>query len=240
MIKLADLLNESKYDTLARKVASDAISQLKQFRSSADSDKQQFIQDFKDYGGFAETYKTQQYSAGNRQIQATILIEVLSSSVFARGEGGSPRNRKAIVAGYSVKGNASNKSMSMEIHVTLTDKVFNNLHQVYSEIYERVLGVARHEIEHTLQTVSKIVGRETDLTRDVDSNLSPRKQTTAYRKLPTELEADAKAINLIAKKRRVDFDQAAKDYYSNIPQVDSREVGELVRAVLDYSKKFRN
>ena len=239
MIKLTDLLNESKYDTLARKVASDTISQLKQFKSNADSNKQQFMQDFRDYGGFAETYQTKQYSAGNRQIQAEILIEVLSPSVFARGEQGSPRNRKAIVAGYSVKGNASNTAMSITIHLTLTDRVFSNLDQIYSEIYQRVLGVARHEIEHTLQTVSKIVGRETDFTRNVDRNLSTRKQTTAYRKLPTELEADARAINLIAKKKRMDFQQAAEEYYSSIPQVDKIEVGGLVRAVMDYSKKFR-
>ncbi len=240
MIKLKDLLSESKYDTAARKIASDTITQLKQFKSDAESNTQQFLQDFKDQGGFAETYETKQYQIGNKQLQADILIEVLSPSVYSRGEIGSPRNKKAIAKGYSIKGSASNTSMNIKIHLTLTYPTFTNLQQLYSEIYQDALGVARHEIEHLLQTVSKISGRETDLSRNIDTSLSTRKQNAGYRKLPTELEADAKAINLLAKKKRIEYEQAAQEYYSRIPQVDKREVGALVKAVVDYSKKFRN
>ena len=240
MIKLSDLLSESKYDTTARKIASDVIAQLKQYKSNAQSDQQQFLQDFRDQDGFAETYETLQYSMGDRQLQATIVIEVVTSSIFSKGDTGSPRNRKAIVKGYSIRGSASNTAMIIEIYLTLTYSTFNKLQQLYSEIYQNALGVARHEIEHLLQTVVKIPGRETDLSRDIDSGLSNRKQNTSYRKLPTELEADAKAINLVAKKKRIEFEQAAQDYYSRIPQVDKREVSGLVTAVVDYSKKFRN
>ena len=240
MIKFADLLNESKYDTTARKIASDTITQLKQFKFDAESDPHKFLQDFKDQGGFAETYDTKQYLVGDKQLQAEILIEVLSPSVYSKGEMGSPRNRKAITKGYSMKGSASNTAMNIKVHLTITYPTFNNLQQLYSEIYQDALGVARHEIEHLLQTVLKISGRETDLSRNIDTSLSTRKQNAGYRKLPTELEADAKAINLIAKKKRIDYEQAAQEYYSRIPQVDKREVGALVKAVVDYSKKFRN
>lgn len=240
MIKFADLLRESKYDTAARKVASDTVTQLKQFKSNAESDLQQFLQDFKDQGGFAETYDTKQYLIGDKQLQADILIEVLSPSVYSRGEVGSPRSRKAVVKGYNIKGSASNTAMNIKIHLTITYPTFSNLQQLYSEIYQDALGVARHEIEHLLQTVLKITGRETDLSRNINTSLSTRKQNVDYRKLPTELEADAKAINLIAKKKRIDYEQAAQEYYSRIPQVDKREVSALVRAVVNYSKKFRN
>ena len=238
MIKLSSLLLEGKHDSLARKITADSIALLKGYRNNVDSDPTEFMDSYKDYGGFAETYATNNYTIGKDEIEATILIEVVSTSGFMKGKIGSPRNKKARLKGYSVVGRADQKASKIQIEISITYPTFIDIAKKYSEIYLDILGVARHELEHTFQTVLKIPGREEDMNRDIDMSQSTRQQTKQYRLLPTELEADAKAINLQKKKKRIPFEQAATEYYSRIPQVDKRDIKVLVNAVMDYSKKF--
>jgi hypothetical protein len=238
MIKLLDLLTESKYDTTARKITSEVIKLLKQLKKDADDNPKTFKQNYKEYGNSSEISTIINYPLAGTSLQTLILIEIISSTGYAKGTPGSPRNRKSITKGYDVTGEANTTSTKIEIHLTVSYSTFQNLNSKLSKIYYDVLGVARHELEHILQTSLKISDRESNNDREVSKDATKRKQIIQYRELPTELEADVRAINLLKKKKRIPFKLAAQQYYSEIPQINRNDIPKLIKTVVNYSKKL--
>ena len=59
-----------------------------------------------------------------------------------------------------------------------------------------------------------------------------------YRSQPTEMEADAKAINLLKKKKRISFEEAAKLYYQGYNLFSDTEIDTLISNISRYAKKF--
>jgi hypothetical protein len=236
MIKLVDILLESKLDTLARQMTSEVISLIKDLKKYSIDDPQEFEEDYKDYSGFIETSSDKIYNYSDKiKINSSTTVAVTTMKIFRKGEYNRPRSKKDIAKGYDITGSSSYTEVSLE--VVITRKVFDNIEQYYNEIYNKTLIVARHELEHRLQQVQGH-GREKDLNRDVDPSFSQRKRVFQYRLLPSEMEADAKAINLRKKKNRIPFEQAAREYYSMVGQLDKRDVDKLVSKMIDYAKKF--
>jgi len=106
-------------------------------------------------------------------------------------------------------------------------------------LYIDVLKVARHEIEHIFQSNATLStsGREKDMNRTVKPGLTGSAAMKDYRSLPTEIEADAKAINLIKKKKRVSFEDATKEYYQDFG-MNKRDANSMISKMLKYAKKF--
>jgi predicted DNA-binding WGR domain protein len=102
-----------------------------------------------------------------------------------------------------------------------------------------ILKVVRHEIEHIFQSSDRLAtsGREKDMNRTVKSGLTGSAAQKHYRALPTEIEADAKAINLIKKKKRISFEDATKEYYQDFG-MNKKDINSLVSKMLKYAKKF--
>lgn len=247
MIKLATLLLETRQDTIAREIASNAIKQLKAFRKYATvDDPEDFEDDYELYDGFAEDGAETSYSYetknGIKEISVDTIIVVSEDERFKKGTYKSgPLPSQSIARGYTVGGSVHNASDgAIELLLMMDRSTFDNLEYRLSEMYYELLKVARHELEHVFQTSKsfKTSGREQDLGRDVDPDLPDSEQHKHYRLLPTEMEADAKAINLLKKKKRIPFERAARHYYSGIPQLDKGDIDDLVKAITQYSKRF--
>lgn len=247
MIKLVTLLVETRQDTIAREIASNATKQLKAFKHYATVENpEDFEDDYELYDEFAENSARSSYpfqtKNGPKNISVDTIIVVKGDKIFKKGEYGTGAlSKKEVARGYSVQGKVpSAGDGALELVLTLNRSTFDNLEPKLSEIYSSLLSVARHELEHIFQTSKsfKTSGREQNLARDVDPNFSKRKGSKHYRLLPSEMEADAKAINLVKKKKRIPFEQAAREYYLAIPQIHKGDVESLVKAITQYAKKF--
>ena len=246
MIKLATLLTETRQDTIAREIASNAIKQLKSFKHYVTvEDPESFEDDLDSYGGAEDAVEHSypfQTKDGSKNISVDTIIYIQEDALYKKGSLDlGPSRKKEVARGYVVTGgvhNASDGAVEMLLRMSLS--TFNNLEPRLSEMYYSLLSVARHELEHVFQVAPsfKTSGREQDLNRHVDLGLPTRKAQKHYRLLPTEMEADAKAINLLKKKRRIPFEQAARDYYSAIPQIHRGDVQSLVKDIIQYSKQF--
>jgi len=247
MIKLVTLLIETRQDTIAREIASNAIKQLKAFKHYATViDPEDFEDDYQLYDEFAEDGVESSYpfktKDGLKKISVDTIIVVKGDKVFKKGDYETGAlSKKEVVRGYSVRGSVPGTGDGiLELVLTMNRSTFDNLEPRLSEIYFSLLSVARHELEHIFQTSKsfKTSGREQDLARDIDPDFSKRKSSKHYRLLPSEMEADAKAINLVKKKKRIPFEQAAREYYSAISQIHKSDVESLVKAIIPYAKKF--
>lgn len=246
MIKLVNLLAETRQDSIAREITADVIKSLKKLKKDAIEDPKKFEDDFNLYDGFKEVSFDNKYTfpmkEGSKDIAVNAVVVLKDDKSFKKPDyyTGTP-SKKTTARGYDVRGNVnSHADGGMQLVLILNRSTFDNLEPKLSEIYTAVLAVARHELEHVFQTAKsfKTSGREQDLSRKVDPSFSKRKGSKHYRLLPSEMEADAKAINLLKKKKRIPFEQAATDYYSGIPQVHKSDVGSLVKTITQYAKRF--
>jgi len=231
---------------MAREIASNAIKQLKVFKHYATvEDPEDFEDDLDLYGG-SENAVEHSYpfetKDGPKNISVDTLVYVQEAKSFKRGRietGLTPK--QDIARGYTVRGSVpANSDGTIQLVLTMNRSTFDSLEPRLSEIYYSLLAVARHELEHVFQTsrLFKTSGREQDLSRDVDPSFTKRKSGKHYRLLPSEMEADAKAINLLKKKKRIPFEQAAGEYYSAISQVHKGDVEGLVKSMMQYAKRF--
>ena len=247
MIRLTTLLAETRQDSVAREMASNAIKQLKAFRRyAAVEEPEDFEDDYEMYDEAAEDAAESSYpfetKDGSKNVSVDTIIVVRGDKRYKKGdyEGGA-LGKKDIARGYNVRGSVAGAGDGvMELILVMNRSTFDNLEPRLSEIYYSLISVARHELEHIFQSSKsfKTSGREQDRTRDVDPSFSKRKGQKHYRLLPTEMEADAKAINLLKKKKRIPLEQAARDYYSAISQVHKGDVDSLVKAIMQYAKRF--
>lgn len=227
MIKLIDLITETKQDSLARMMTNDVIKGVKSYLSSDEE--------------FGE--KTNRYNYANERISCEHFVTTISPKEMKEFLKFTDRRTKYLIAskGSVVEGAAEvgeNPNVVIRIHLDTTKFSEGNLAGMQS-LYTDVLKVVRHEIEHIFQSNVKLAtsGREKDMNRTVKPGLTGSAAQRGYRELPTEMEADAKAINLIKKKKRVSFEDATREYYQDFG-MNKRDTASLISKMLKYAKKF--
>ena len=227
MIKLTELIVETKQDSLARIMTDDVIKGVKNFLFSDEE--------------FGE--KANWYEYMGERISCDHFVTTISPEEMKEFLKFTNRRTKYSIAskGSVVEGTAEvgeEPNVLIKIHLDTTKFSRENLTGMQS-LYMDVLKVVRHEIEHIFQSNTKLAtsGREKDMNRTVKPGLTGSAAQKKYRELPTEMEADAKAINLIKKKKRVSFEDATREYYQDFG-MNKKDVTSLVSKMLKYAKKF--
>jgi len=227
MIKLLDLIVETKQDSLARMMTDDIIKAVKSFLSSDE----EFGEDTDRYDFINERISCEHFVT-------TISPEEMKYFLMHAGK----RTKNSIASkGSIVEGSAEvgeRPGILIRIHLDSTKFSQGNLTGMQS-LYMDVLKVTRHEIEHIFQSNDTLStsGREKDMNRTIKPGLTGSAAMKDYRALPTEIEADAKAINLLKKKKRISFEDATKEFYQDFG-LNKKDYTSLVSKMLKYAKKF--
>jgi len=226
MIKLIDLLIETKQDSLARIMTDDVIKGVKEYLSSDEE--------------VGEA--TNHYKYHDQDVYCYHAILSIAPSQMKDFKNYQDKYTTSLVSskGFAVVGTAHVEDPGIDITVYLDSTKFNegNLKGM-QELYIDALKVTRHEIEHLFQSNDTLAtsGREKDMNRDIKPGLTGSAAAKSYRALPTEMEADAKAINLIKKKKRISFEEATKEYYKDFG-LNKKDYTSIVSKMLKYAKKF--
>ena len=226
MIKLIDLLVETKQDSLARIMTDDIIKGVKEYLSSDEE--------------VGEA--TNHYKYYDQDIYCDYAILLIAPSQMKDFKNYNDKYTTSLVSskGFAVVGTAHVEDPGIDITVYLDSTKFNegNLKSM-QELYMDVSKVTRHEIEHLFQSNDTLAtsGREKDMNRDIKPGLTGSAAMKDYRALPTEIEADAKAINLVKKKKRISFEDATREFYQDFG-MNKRDTNSMVSKMLKYAKKF--
>jgi hypothetical protein len=227
MIKLLDLIVETKQDSLARIMTDDIIKAVKSFLSSDE-----------EFGEGTDRYDFINERISCEHFVTTISPEEMKYFLMHAGK----RTKNSIASkGSIVEGSAEvgeRPGILIRIHLDSTKFSQGNLTGMRS-LYMDVLKVVRHEIEHLFQLSPALAtsGREKDISRIIKPGLAGSTAMKGYRELPTEMEADAKAINLIKKKKRISFEDATREYYQDFA-MNKKDANSMVSKMLKYAKKF--
>ena len=226
MIKLVDLLVETKQDSLARIMTDDIIKEVKEYLSTDD-----------EFDEKTNWYKYHDQDVYCNYFVAGIPLQQIKSMAFT-----SKRTKTLLLSkGFAVEGSADvSDEPGIDVKIILDSTKFNqgNLTSM-QDLYMDVLKVTRHEIEHIFQSNATLStsGREKDMNRTIKPGLTGSAAMKDYRALPTEIEADAKAINLLKKKKRISFEDATKEFYQDFG-LNKKDYTSLVSKMLKYAKKF--
>jgi hypothetical protein len=226
MIKLIDLLVETKQDSLARIMTDDIIKGVKEYLSSDE-----------EVGEGQNNYKYY-----DQDIYCDYAILLIAPSQMKDFKNYNDKYTTSLVSskGFAVVGIAHVKDPGIGVTVYLDSTKFSqgNLKGM-QELYMDVLKVTRHEIEHIFQSNDTLAtsGREKDMNRNIKPGLTGSAAMKDYRALPTEIEADAKAINLVKKKKRISFEDATREFYQDFG-MNKRDTNSMVSKMLKYAKKF--
>ena len=227
MIKLTELIVETKQDSLARIMTDDVIKGVKNFLFSDE-----------EFGEKANWYEYMGERISCDHFVTTISPEEMKEFLkfTNRRTKYSIASKGSVVEGTAEVGEEPNVLIKIRLDTTKFSR--ENLTGMQS-LYMDVLKVVRHEIEHIFQSNARLAtsGREKDMSRTVKPGLTGSAAQKKYRELPTEMEADAKAINLIKKKKRVSFEDATREYYQDFG-MNKKDVTSLVSKMLKYAKKF--
>jgi hypothetical protein len=229
MIKLKDLLVETKQDSLARIMTDDTIKGVKSFLSSDE--------EFKETNNWYKYYDTDLFC--NSYVNLIIPKAMKNYNLY-----GSRYSKKLMgTKGFVVLGNAEvedEDEPGVYIRINLDSTKFSedNLQNMQA-LYMEVLKVTRHEVEHIFQSNPTLAtsGREKYVSKPTKPGLTGSAAFKDYRTLPTEIEADAKAINLLKKKQRISFEDATREFYQNFP-MNKRDIDSMISKMLKYAKKF--
>lgn len=227
MIKLIDLLVETKQDSIARKITGDIVKSLVE----------QLKVKTRKYHSF-EQERDIDLEKSNTTLKYYIVKETPKG--FERQDGLRVTDHLKVQGGVTRAGDVS------IIVIVRTDTTLQDLD--INKAYYRILTLVRHELEHLYQqddpenrhSALYKGGREKASGIEEPSfqnNWKPRTQMD-YRSQPTEMEADAKAINLLKKKKRISFEEAAKLYYQGFNLFSDIEIDTLVSNISEYAKKF--
>jgi hypothetical protein len=227
MIKLIDLLVETKQDSLARIMTDDTIKSVKSFLSSNEE--------------FNETNSWYKYH--DQDLFCSSYVDSITPGEMKVFKMYQSKRVKTLISskGFVVEGNAEvsdEPGVLIKIHLDSTKFNEGNL-QSMQALYMDVLKVTRHEIEHIFQSNAALStsGREKDMNRTIKPGLTGSAAMKDYRALPTEIEADAKAINLLKKKKKISFEEATKEFYQDFG-LNKKDYTSLVSKMLKYAKKF--
>ena len=227
MIMLIDLLVETKQDSLARIMTDDTIKSVKSFLSSDE----EFVED------------TNWYEFNGHSLSCEYFITTISPEEMKSFKMFQTKRVKTLISskGFVVEGSAEvgNKpGVLIKIHLDTTKFGKKNLKSMQA-LYLDILKVTRHEIEHIFQSNDTLStsGREKNMNRTIKPGLTGSAAMKNYRTLPTEIEADAKAINLVKKKKRMNFVDATKEFYQDFG-MNKRDYNSMVSKMLKYAKKF--
>ena len=227
MIKLLDLLVETKQDSLARIMTDDTIKGVKSFLSS-DED-------------FYE--KTNWYKYHDQDVYCSPFITTITPPEMKTFKAFQSKRVKVLISskGFVVEGSADvsdEPGVLIKIHLDSTKFNEGNLTSM-QDLYMDVLKVTRHEIEHIFQSNAALStpGREKNMNRTIKPGLTGSAAMKDYRALPTEIEADAKAINLLKKKKRISFEDATREFYQDFG-LNKKDYTSIVSKMLKYAKKF--
>jgi hypothetical protein len=210
-------LNEGYLDTFARNITKKALDIIKDYYTD-ETDK---------YYSYEE-FTLGEYNVNNNDI--TVFMAIKNSKQLAG------------VKGFTVTGALrSYRETHNSSYLALYPKVNINIPPDYQKIYMDILTVTRHELEHMVQSnknnpASKYredpeVGREGEKQYTMDK--------TDYSLIPSELEANAKAAYLLAKKQRIPFKDAAFNVFKMM-KFSNAKADKAVNDLIKYIDSKKN